>query len=143
MRCSRLRLVGFVLIVKLVAVSQLAVAGDEVARITAPKEVKGHTCRVQVEVDAVLLRAVDVWIGVIPEKAPDKCWLQGARLFGKKQSRSVYVGERPRIFEAEEFQIVVLSVPKGVIKTDGPVKTADFEMLKIEIVAETVTTRTE
>jgi hypothetical protein len=115
---------------------------DSVARFVDPPEsVTGPNTILNVEIDKPVLESRDAWVAVRPVKAPDQIWLQGSRIFTPKARQNVYLGLKGVV--NEDFEVLVVTVPKGTFKKDVAFKTSDIEQLKVEIAASHIIHRTE
>src|SRR5262245_23646529 len=84
--------------------------------LAPPKEVEDSRVTITVELDESLVNSKDVWLGVMPLSAPSTIWLQDAPLIrGGTQKRVVNLGTKGVPTE-EDYEVVILSFPKGKIK---------------------------
>ena len=89
-------------------------------------EVTSVTASVEIEVDERLLGMKDVWVGVIPDADTTSVWLQGNKLSSPESTRIVFLVLDPQASEGE-FQVVVLSCPKGTFAAKGPIPVSEID----------------
>jgi hypothetical protein len=81
------------------------------------------------------------WLAVVPARASDTAWVQGAQLSHGTAARAVQLGQPASISEPEEFLLVVLKAPQGAITREGPIPVRDFAKFRIEQIGGTTVQR--
>jgi len=114
------------------------------ARFVDPRTTgNGWKTTVKVEVAEGLFEKVDIWIGIVPVSASDTIWLQGAGIDTPEAEEVVHLGRDNTDTDKGKYQVRVVSFPKGVVRSDGPIKLTEARRKGMKTLASVVIERTE
>lgn len=94
--------------------------------LRGPTQVDKDSAVYEVEVEERLWGTKDVWVAVIPNADPSRVYLQGSKITSVESKRLAYLVLDDGKIEGE-FQVVVLSCPKGRFSAEGLVYAREIE----------------